>query len=128
MAALAAASLVPAPALASDTVNFTYDALGRLIAVATAGGPNDGMSVSTGYDRAGNRSNYSVTGTGNSPPPGALPSGGEFPSGLDDLDATEGPVAPSVPIVNGIPQEEEPVSPEAPEGEPPPVEKPGAER
>ncbi len=68
MAALAAVALaVPAAASASDTVNYSYDALGRLIAGSTTGGPNDGMAVSTGYDRAGNRSNYSMAGSGACP-------------------------------------------------------------
>ena len=37
-------------ASASDTVTYTYDALGRLIAVSTSGGPNNGQAVSTAYD------------------------------------------------------------------------------
>jgi YD repeat-containing protein len=128
--ALPAAAIlaVASAAAASETTAYSYDALGRLVAVSTAGGPNGGMGVSTGYDRVGNRSNYSVTGMGSSPPPGALPSVGQSPSSLDDVEVTEGPVAPSPPIVNGIPQEEEPVPPEVPEGQPPPAETPGADR
>lgn len=57
---------------ASDTVTYTYDALGRLIAVSTSGGPNNGQAVSAGYDPAGNRSNYclATAGTPACPPPG----------------------------------------------------------
>ena len=60
---------------ASDTVTYSYDALGRLIAVSTSGGPNNGQAVSTGYDPAGNRANYclATAGTPACPPPGPPP-------------------------------------------------------
>ena len=54
---------------ASDTVIYSYDALGRLVATSTTGGTNDGLGVSTAYDPAGNRTNYSVSGASGSPPP-----------------------------------------------------------
>ncbi|WP_162806444.1 Ig-like domain-containing protein [Sphingosinicella terrae] len=54
---------------ASDTTSYSYDPLGRLVAVATTGGPNNGVAVSTSYDRAGNRSAYNVAGSVGSPPP-----------------------------------------------------------
>jgi hypothetical protein len=53
-------------ACASETITYSYDALGRLTAVATSGGPNDGTSVATGFDPAGNRSSYSVSGNSQS--------------------------------------------------------------
>lgn len=56
-------------AAASDTVTYTYDALGRLVAVTTSDGPNNGQAVSTSYDPAGNRSNHSLSGSGTPPPP-----------------------------------------------------------
>jgi hypothetical protein len=52
---LIAASAVAAPAQAAETVSYTYDALGRLTATTTSGGPNAGMATGTGYDPAGNR-------------------------------------------------------------------------
>ncbi|HYG29067.1 MAG TPA: hypothetical protein VD887_02515 [Allosphingosinicella sp.] len=58
-------------AQASETIVYTYDALGRLVAVSTSGGPNNGLNVSTCYDRAGNRAAYAVA-TG-SPPPACPP-------------------------------------------------------
>src|SRR5688572_7479957 len=70
--------------LASDTVTYTYDALGRLVAVSTSGGPNNGQAVSTGYDPAGNRAAYCVTGASGPaapacPPPGSPPPGSPPP-------------------------------------------------
>lgn len=56
------------PAHAGETITYSYDALGRLVGISTSGGPNDSLNVTTAYDPAGNRSNYSV-GTGGAPPP-----------------------------------------------------------
>lgn len=47
---------------AAETVNYTYDALGRLTGSIISGGPNSGVSTGTSFDPAGNRSGYSVTG------------------------------------------------------------------
>jgi len=62
--AAAASIMIPAPAAASETATYTYDALGRLVATSTTGTVNNGVTVTTGYDPAGNRCNYSVTGVG----------------------------------------------------------------
>ena len=51
-------SIVPA----SSTTSYRYDALGRLTAVAHAGGAIDGTSTAYTYDKAGNRTNASVSG------------------------------------------------------------------
>ena len=110
----------PAAAAASDTVSYTYDALGRLVAVATVGGRNDGVAVSTGYDPAGNRASYGVSGTGAS---GAAPASLSSPpagvaSGLDE----EGPAAEArsaavePPPPGGIPDEPEPAVETGPPG------------
>lgn len=56
----AIALVVGAPASASETVSYTYDALGRLVANATVGGPNDTRRIVICYDRAGNRVRYDV--------------------------------------------------------------------
>ncbi len=54
---------------ATDSITYTYDALGRLVAVAHAGVPtgpgNDGMTNNLTYDALGNRSTYEVTGSKN---------------------------------------------------------------
>jgi hypothetical protein len=65
-------------ARASETVTYSYDALGRLVAISTSGGPNSGQNVRTCYDPAGNRTSYTVaTGTPPAPcpPPPPLPPG-----------------------------------------------------
>lgn len=71
LGAAAGALALSGPGNASETVTYTYDELGRLVAVATSGGPNDALAVSTTYDPAGNRTNYAVStgGTPPSPPP-----------------------------------------------------------
>ena len=58
---------------ANEVTTFTYDALGRLVGVATSGGPNNGLAVGTTYDPAGNRANYNVSASGAPPPPGNQP-------------------------------------------------------
>ena len=68
---LLATSLVAlaAAAQASETVTYTYDALGRLTATSSSGTVNNGVATSVGYDPAGNRSAYTVTGAGGGTPP-----------------------------------------------------------
>lgn len=60
---VASACLVTTSALASETVTYTYDALGRLVASSTSGGPNSGVASGVSYDPAGNRSSYTITGS-----------------------------------------------------------------
>lgn len=48
-------------ASAQETVTYSYDALGRLVATSVSGGPNSGMSTATGFDEAGNRTSYTAT-------------------------------------------------------------------
>ncbi len=50
------------PAIAAETVTYTYDALGRLTNAARAGSVNNGVSQATSYDAADNRTNVTVTG------------------------------------------------------------------
>lgn len=45
-------------ASASQTVSYTYDALGRLAGTQTQGGPGSGTTQSFQYDSAGNRKQY----------------------------------------------------------------------
>lgn len=58
LSALAAPASLPA----SETIIYTYDALGRLVNASTSGTVNNGLSASTSYDPAGNRASQSVTG------------------------------------------------------------------
>jgi hypothetical protein len=67
-------------AVASETITYSYDALGRLVATSSSGTVNNGLATAIAYDPAGNRSCYTVagaaTGTGGSctPPPPPPPS------------------------------------------------------
>lgn len=65
------AALVAVPAFSSETITYTYDALGRLTAAVSSGAVNNGLSTGIAYDPAGNRTSYAVTGAsgGGSPPP-----------------------------------------------------------
>lgn len=61
--ALALAALTASTALpASETITYTYDALGRLVNASTSGTVNNGLTTSTAYDPAGNRSSRTVSG------------------------------------------------------------------
>jgi hypothetical protein len=124
--ALVVASVaVPAAAPASDTVDYTYDALARLTDISTTGGPNAGATTATRYDPAGNRTSHSVAGiaaaalassTSSSSIDGADTSdlaaegaASEAPADADELvPAEEVPAAP-VDAPAGIPDESEPV-------------------
>ncbi len=55
-------ALTPNIARASSTTTYTYDALGRLVAANTSGTVNNGLSVTTTYDAADNRTTQVVTG------------------------------------------------------------------
>lgn len=55
------ALFIPSAIQAQETATYTYDALGRLIATSTSGGPNSGIAMSTAFDPAGNRTNYTVS-------------------------------------------------------------------
>lgn len=62
-----------AAAGASETVTYSYDALGRLVAVQHSGTVNNGQAQSLCYDAAGNRRTYQSSAAGNladcTPPP-----------------------------------------------------------
>jgi hypothetical protein len=55
-------------ARAGETITYTYDALGRLVAAQNSGTVNNGQNVSVAYDAAGNRTSYTVTGAGPATP------------------------------------------------------------
>lgn len=55
---------VAGPAAASETITYTYDALGRLVAVARSGTVNNGAAAAYTYDPANNRTNVTTTAPG----------------------------------------------------------------
>jgi hypothetical protein len=58
---------------ASETKTYGYDVLGRLVSVGVSGGASNGVSVSTAFDPAGNRTNYAVATPTPSPTPTPTP-------------------------------------------------------
>ena len=59
-----AAMCTAAPSFADETVTYSYDALERVVTSSYSGtGPNAGMANSITYDAAGNRTNYTITGS-----------------------------------------------------------------
>lgn len=72
--ALAAAATVASGAMvarASETITYNYNARGELNQVAHSGTPaiNNGVATTYSYDKAGNRTNKTTTGSSNPPPP-----------------------------------------------------------
>ena len=68
LAAIAAAIGIAAIASASETINYGYDAKGRLVKVERSGNVNNGVNTSYSYDKADNRTNVTVNGSSNPPP------------------------------------------------------------
>jgi YD repeat-containing protein len=64
-AALIASTLLCATAQAAETINYTYDPLGRVKTATHVGGDNDQMVITYTYDAAGNRIQYVVSGSKN---------------------------------------------------------------
>ena len=60
--ALTAAAAIAQAAGASETINYSYDARGRLKQVSHSGTVNNGASTSYDYDKADNRTNKTTTG------------------------------------------------------------------
>lgn len=60
MLVLAVLIWLAAPALASETITYSYDALGRLVKVARTGNVNNGANACYSYDPANNRTNVNV--------------------------------------------------------------------
>lgn len=55
-------SAAAAMALASETINYSYDARGRVVAVSHSGTVNNNVVANYSYDKADNRTNKTVTG------------------------------------------------------------------
>ena len=60
---------VAALASATETIDYSYDAKGRLVKVARSGVDNGSVNSTYSYDKADNRTNVAVTGSTNPPPP-----------------------------------------------------------
>lgn len=60
--------LVQAPASATETITYTYDAKGRLVKVVRSGTVNNNVTVDYGHDKADNRTRLQVTNSPNPPP------------------------------------------------------------
>jgi hypothetical protein len=62
-------TLVPAVALATETITYKYDAKGRLVKVIRTGTVNNNVTYDYVHDKANNRKNVKVTNSLNPPPP-----------------------------------------------------------
>jgi hypothetical protein len=60
---LSSASLMAAstPALAAETITYSYDARGRLVQVLRSGNVNYGVTTTYQFDRADNRTSKATT-------------------------------------------------------------------
>ena len=58
-------SLLPCSAWAQETIKYEYDELGRLKTASSTGTINNGQTTSVEFDAAGNRTNYTVSGSSN---------------------------------------------------------------
>lgn len=56
------------PALAAETVTYSYDARGRLVKVVRTGTVNNNVTVEYTHDKADNRTRLKVTNSPNPPP------------------------------------------------------------
>lgn len=57
------------PAMAAETITYTYDAKGRLVKVERSGSVNNGVKTEYSHDKAGNRTKVKVTGSPSPPSP-----------------------------------------------------------
>ena len=65
----AAVALVPALAIAAETIAYSYDARGRLVRVERTGTVNNNVATNYAFDKADNRVVKTTTGSPNPPPP-----------------------------------------------------------
>lgn len=66
--AVAAILVASGPAVAAETVTYTYDAKGRLIKSVRSGSVNNGVTTEYTKDKANNRTRVNVTGSANPAP------------------------------------------------------------
>ena len=67
LAGAAGIGIAAAAASAGETINYTYDARGRLVKVVRTGTVNNNVSANYAYDKADNRTNVNVVSP--NPPP-----------------------------------------------------------
>lgn len=67
--AFAIIGAVSTAAVANETINYSYDAKGRLVKVERSGTVNNNVTANYSHDKADNRTNVTVTGSPNPPPP-----------------------------------------------------------
>jgi hypothetical protein len=60
---------LPVPALAAETITYTYDAKGRVVKVVRTGTVNNNVTTEYTHDKANNRTKVKVTNSPNPPPP-----------------------------------------------------------
>jgi large repetitive protein len=84
MAALIVGMFALGPAMASETITYTYDSRGRLVQTSHGGSVNNGILACYQYDRADNRQQVDVKNSGTCPPT----SGVSFL--VNDVSVTEG--------------------------------------
>jgi hypothetical protein len=63
------AATVPVLAYAAETITYTYDVKGRLVKVERGDGLKTPAKTEYMHDKANNRTNVTVTGPPNAPPP-----------------------------------------------------------
>ncbi len=68
-AGTAFALVFSAPAQATETVTYKYDAKGRLVEVKRTGTVNNNVTTNYTHDKANNRKAVTTTGSSNAPPP-----------------------------------------------------------
>jgi len=78
--------LIAVPAGASETITYTYDALGRLVQATRSGTVNNGAAATYTYDPANNRTNVTTT----APPGGGGMAQGQPPAAKDQPTQSSG--------------------------------------
>jgi hypothetical protein len=63
--AAVSACAIAAPASATETITYTYDAKGRLVKVERTGTVNNNVKTEYTHDKADNRTNVKTTGSPN---------------------------------------------------------------
>lgn len=67
-ATLISLGLTSLPAMAAETITYTYDAKGRLVKVVRTGTVNNNVTVDYEHDKADNRTRLKTTNSPNPPP------------------------------------------------------------
>jgi len=68
LSGMAAGLLIASPALAAETITYSYDAKGRLVKVVRTGTVNNNVTIEYTHDKADNRTRLKTTNSPNPPP------------------------------------------------------------